>query len=76
MPGQDPYKIQVIAEDPHCPTDGTCFYAGRIPARPGKVQIVAKLIGDPRALAAYAHKVGEGEITIELDEADVARLIG
>ena len=66
----DPYKIQVLAQADKCPTDGTCFIAGTVPARPGRVQIVGKTVADPQLRAAYAHKIGPGEDLFELDETE------
>lgn len=70
MTDDDPYKVRVLAQDPDCPTDGTCFVLGEVPARPGRVQGDARIVEDPRLLAAYAHKVGPGEILVEFDKSE------
>lgn len=75
MDRTDEYRIEVIAEDELCPADGTCFIAGRVPARPGMVQVVFKATADPELIAAYRHKIGPGELLGELTE-DEARGVG
>lgn len=67
----DPYKVHVIAQEGHCPTDGTCFVLGRVAARPGQVQAVARVVSDPKLLAAYHHKIGPGEILVEFTATDI-----
>lgn len=67
-----PYEVTVLRQatcDP-CPDDETCFIAGTVPARPGKVQAVAQTVADPALIAAYAHKIGPGEVLVEFDEED------
>jgi hypothetical protein len=71
MPDDNAYTVRVLAEDEHCPTDGTCFVLGEVPARPGKVQAVAMTVDDPRVIAAYKHKIGPGEILVEFDKNDI-----
>lgn len=71
MADNDSYTVRVLAEAGDCPTDGTCFVLGEVPARPGKVQAVARLVDDPRLLGAYAHRIGSGEILVEFDKSDI-----
>lgn len=69
----EPYEIEVLRAAA-CPDDETCFIAGRVAPRPGKVQTVAKIVTDPALLAAYSHKIGEGEILVEYDDAEILGL--
>jgi hypothetical protein len=71
----DPYTIRVLAEAGDCPTDGTCFVLGEVPARPGKVQAVARIVDDPQLIGAYAHKIGSGEMLVEFDKSDILGVI-
>jgi hypothetical protein len=72
----DPYEVRVLAEAGDCPTDGTCFVLGEVPARPGKVQAVAKIVDDPRLIGAYQNKIGSGEILVEFDKIDIVGVTG
>jgi hypothetical protein len=67
----DPYAVRVLAEAGDCPTDGTCFVLGEVPARPGKVQAVARIVDDPQLIGAYEHKIGSGELLVEFDKSDI-----
>jgi hypothetical protein len=71
MTERDSYEIRVIAQTDNCPTDGTCFVLGEVTSRPGKVQAVAQIVDDPRLCAAYADKIGPGEILVEFDKGDI-----
>lgn len=66
------YQITVLrqADKDFCPDDETCFIAGTVPARPGKVQIVGKLVSDPQLVSAYAHKIGPGEGLFEIEQTE------
>ena len=63
----DPYKIRVL-RGTTCPDDETCPMLGTVPARPHKVQGVARIVTEPELLAAYAERVGPGEILFEMDD--------
>lgn len=69
MSESHPYQVTVLRQG-RCPDDETCFIAGTVPARPGKVQVVAQTVTDPQLIAAYRHKIGPGEVLVELDEGD------
>jgi hypothetical protein len=64
------YEIRVLLAG-NCPDDETCFMVGEVSARPGKVQLVAKEITDQRLIAAYQHKIGPGEVLVEVDKPDI-----
>jgi hypothetical protein len=49
---------------------------GEVPARPGKVQAVARIVDDPQLIGAYAHKIGSGEILVEFDKIDIVGVAG
>lgn len=61
------YKIELLATDPLCPNIVNCFLAGRVAARPGKVQLIVQDVDDPELLAVYADRVGPGERLVEID---------
>jgi hypothetical protein len=71
----DRFEVRVLAEAGDCPTDGTCFVLGEVPARPGKVQAVAKIVDDPHLIGAYQHKIGSGEILVEFDKIDIVGVV-
>jgi hypothetical protein len=73
--GGDPYTVRVLAGD-DCPTDGTCFVLGEVTARPDQAQAVARVVTDARLLAAYAQRIGAGEILVEFDKADILGATG
>lgn len=62
----DDYEVHVLRQAA-CPDDETCFIAGTVAARPGKVQIVGKLVTDPSLRAAYAYKIGPDEDVFEIE---------
>jgi hypothetical protein len=41
---------------------------GTVPTRPGKVQGVGRVVVEPELLAAYAGRVGPGEVLFEMDD--------
>jgi hypothetical protein len=58
--GNDPYRVHVLAGAEDCPADNTCFLLGEVPARPGKIQAVARVVDDQRLADAYADRIGLG----------------
>ncbi len=70
MTEQDPYEIRVLRAA-SCPDDETCFVIGSVPARPGLIQAVARTVTDPKLIAAYKHKIGQDEVLVEFDRADI-----
>ncbi|WP_028937480.1 hypothetical protein [Pseudonocardia spinosispora] len=68
------YTIRVLWGS--CGDDETCPMLGTVPARPGKVQGVARLVTEPDLLAAYARHIGPGEALFEMDEGMIFGVTG
>jgi hypothetical protein len=61
----EPYPVRIIRAD-MCPDIDNCEHVGTTPVRPGRVQLIAKTVTDPQLIAAYADKIGPGEILVEM----------